>query len=215
MPNIRRAGWLHNLGQVAVSSSILNKLGPLSESEWERMRLHPYYTERILARSSFLQPLGTLASMHHERLDGSGYHRHLTSPTLTPMVRILAAADVYCAMMENRPHRPALTADSAADRLTRESKEGRFDPEVVNAVLSAAGHAVPSSRRKKSSIELTQREIEVLRLLARGLSNRQIASELFISAKTVGHHIQHIYGKLGVSTRAGATLLALQNNLLS
>ncbi len=211
---VRRAGWLHNLGQVAVSSLILNKPGPLSESEWERVRLHPYYTERILARSSVLQPLGTMASMHHERLDGSGYHRHLTSAALSPVARILAVADAYCAMTANRPHRPALTADLAAAELTRESKAGRFDPEVVEAVLGAAGHPV-RPRRKKSTLDLSQREVEVLRLLARGLSNRQIAGELFISVKTVGHHVQHIYTKCGVSTRAGATLFALQNNLLA
>jgi len=211
---VRRAGLLHDLGRVGVSASIWGKPGPLTDSEWERVRLHPYYTERILARSGALAPLGALAALHHERLDGSGYHRQVLPAQLTPAARILAAADVYQALTEPRPHRPACTPEAAADEVCREMKAGRLDHEAVNAVLNAAGHRVQTVRRAWPN-GLSEREVEVLRLLTRGLSNRQMAPLLSISEKTVSHHIQHIYDKIDVSTRAAATLFAMRHDLLS
>jgi HD-GYP domain-containing protein (c-di-GMP phosphodiesterase class II) len=210
---VRRAGLLHDLGRVGVSAGIWGKPAPLTDSEWERVRLHPYYTERVLARSDALAPLGALAALHHERLDGSGYHRRVTSAALAPGARILAAADVYHALTEPRPHRPAYAAGAAADALRREVQAGRLDGDAVDAVLSAAGHRVQRVRRAWPS-GLSEREVEVLRLLARGHSNRQVAAALVIAEKTVGHHVQHIYDKIDVSTRAAATLFALQHNLL-
>lgn len=209
----RRAAYLHDLGRVGISAGIWGKPGPLTEWEWERVRLHPYYTERILARSRPLARLGALGALHHERLDGSGYHRRLPALMLPPGARILAAADAYHAMTETRPHRPALSAEAAAGELRRQVNLGRLDGEAVNAVLAAAGHRVRSTRRQWAA-GLSDREVEVLRLLARGLSNRQMAERLFISKQTVGHHIRHIYGKIGVSTRAAATVFAMQHNLL-
>jgi HD-GYP domain-containing protein (c-di-GMP phosphodiesterase class II)/DNA-binding CsgD family transcriptional regulator len=211
---VRRAGLLHDLGRVGVSAALWNKPGPLSDSEWERVRLHPYYTERILTRSSVLAPLGALAALHHERLDGSGYHRQIGSNQLSPAARILAAADVYQALTEPRPHRPAASPGVAAGAIAQEVQAGRLDRDAVNAVLSAAGHRVRTIRREWPG-GLSEREVEVLRLLARGLSNRQIAPILSISEKTVSHHIQHIYDKIDVSTRAAATLFAMRHDLLS
>jgi HD-GYP domain-containing protein (c-di-GMP phosphodiesterase class II) len=209
-----RAGMLHDVGRTGVSSSIWGKPGPLSDSEWERVRLHSYYTERVLARSSALAQLGALAASHHERLDGSGYHRGAGAPPLTPAARILAASDVYHAMTESRPHRPALTPEAAAEALRSEVRAGRLDGEAANAVLAAAGHRARTTRRALVA-GLSEREVEVLRLLACGRSRKQIAELLFISEKTVSHHTQHIYTKIGVSTRAGATLFALQHDLLA
>lgn len=211
---LRRAGFLHDVGRVGVSAGIWGKPGPLSEREWERVRMHPYYTERILVRPAALAQLGVLASLHHERLDGSGYHRGLPASVLSPAARILAAADVYHAMTEPRPHRPARTPEAAASELRREVRAGLLDSEAVNAVLAAAGHRVRTTRRELVA-GLSEREVEVLRLLARGNSMKQVAGLLTISEKTVDNHIQHIYNKIGVSTRAGATLFAMEQNLLT
>lgn len=211
---IRRAGWLHDVGRVGVSTAIWGKPGPLSDREWERVRLHPYYTERVLARPGALARLGALASLHHERLDGSGYHRRLAAPLLSPAARILAAADVYHALTEPRPHRPAHSAEAAAGELRREARAGRLDGEAVDGVLAAAGHRVRVSRQELAA-GLTAREVEVLRLLARGHTMKRIAARLTIAEKTVDNHIQRIYARIGVSTRAGATLFAMEHHLLT
>ncbi len=211
---IRRAGLLHDVGRVGVSTGIWVKPGPLSEREWERVRMHPYFTERVLARPPALARLGALASFHHERLDGSGYHRGVPASMLSPAARILAAADVYHAMIEPRPHRPARTPEAAAEELRREVRAGRLDSEAVNGVLAAAGHRVRSTRRELVA-GLSEREVEVLRLIARGHSKKQIGGLLTISQKTVDHHIQHIYNKIDVSTRAAATLFAMEHDLLA
>jgi DNA-binding NarL/FixJ family response regulator len=100
----------------------------------------------------------------------------------------------------------------AAAELTAGVRRGRLDAEAVEAVLAAAGHRVP--RRREGPEGLTRREVEVLRLLARGLSNKQIAQRLVISPKTVGNHVEHIYAKIGVSTRAHASLFAMRHGLL-
>lgn len=178
------------------------------------MRLHPYYTERVLARPALLSQLGMLAALHHERLDGSGYHRSVSAGSLSPAARILAAADVYWAMTEPRPHRPARSPDAAAEELRREVRAGRLDSEAVESVLAAAGHSARRARRELVA-GLSERELEVLRLVARGHSKKQIAGLLTISEKTVDNHIQHIYAKAGVSTRAGATLFAMEHDLLA
>lgn len=209
---LRRAGYVQDLGRVGVSNAIWEKPGSLTIGEWERVRLHPYYTERILARPAALKTVSTVAALHHERLDGSGYHRGLPAAMQSLPVRLLAAADVYQAMIAARPHRSPLSRNDAAGALRDEVAAGRLDRDAVNAVLTAAGHRVRSTRPHWPA-GLSPREVEVLRLLARGLSSREIADQLSISDKTVGHHIEHIYGKANVSTRAGATLFALQNGL--
>ena len=210
---IKWAGLLHDIGRVGISAGIWGKPGPLSTREWERVRLHPYYTERVLARPGVLARLGALASLHHERLDGSGYYRGLSANMLSPAARILAVADVYHAMTELRPHRPALTSEQAAEQLRREARAGRLDGEAVSQVLLAAGQAVRTSRHELVA-GLSTRQVEVLRLIARGYTIKQIARTLTLSEKTVDNHIQHIYNKIGVSTRAGATLFAMEQNLL-
>jgi HD-GYP domain-containing protein (c-di-GMP phosphodiesterase class II) len=211
--SLRRAGLLHDIGRVGVSAGLWVKEGALSQREWEQIRLHVYYTDRVLARPEPLRRLAAIASQHHERMDGSGYHRALAGQALMPAVRILAAADAYHAMTEPRPHRPALPAEEAESELRREVRGGRLDGDAVHAVLAEAGHRVPRARRERPA-GLSQREVEVLRLLARGLSNRDIAERLFVAPDTVKHHIRHIYDKTAISTRAGATMFAMENSLL-
>ena len=149
---------------------------------------------------------------HRERLDGSGYPRGLAGAAIAHPARILGAADAYQAMREPRPHRPARSADEAAAELRAEVRASRLDAEAVEAVLGAAGHRV--SRRREGPAGLTPREVEVLRLLAQGMSNRETAKRLVISPKTVANHIEHIYAKIGASTRATASLFAMQHGLL-
>ena len=176
------------------------------------MRLHPYYTERILVRCHSLASLVEPASSHHERLDGSGYHRSLPAEALSRGDRILAAADVFAALTSDRPHRPAY-ADEDAARMLEAEAQGKLDADAVACVLAAAGRrAAPSPPRWPA--DLTDREVEVLRLIARGRSNREVAERLFISAKTVGRHVENLYAKIGVSSRAAAAVFAMEHRLL-
>ncbi|MGN6565778.1 MAG: HD domain-containing phosphohydrolase [Thermomicrobiales bacterium] len=209
---LRRAGLVHDLGRVGVASGIWDKPGPLSAGEWERVRLHPYSTERILARATPLAPLA-VASLHHERLDGSGYHRGLPASAQPLTARVLAAADVYHALTEPRAYRPALAPAAAAQHLAGEVAAGRLDRSAVDAVLAAAGQA-PAPARRVWPLGLSEREVEVLRLLCRGATKRQIAGALHIAPSTADHHVRHIYTKLDVSTRAGAAVVALEHRLL-
>jgi HD-GYP domain-containing protein (c-di-GMP phosphodiesterase class II) len=210
--SIRHAALVHDLGRVAVPARIWQKRGDLTADEWERVRLHPYYTERVLTRSPFLSALAPVASSHHERLDGSGYHRRLRMPTLDPPARLLAVADAYHAMTEPRPHRRALPRTEAARTLTDAGRAGLFDIDAVVAVLDAAGQKVPRIVRPAG---LTEREAEVIGLLARGLQTKHIARALGISAKTADRHVQNVYGKIGVSTRAAAALFAMEHGLVA
>ena len=209
---LHRAGLVSGLGRLGVSNAIWDKQTPLTAGEWERVRLHPHLTERMLHRSEALAPLGRIAVQQRERLDGSGYPRGLTAPAITHPGRILAAADAYQAMREPRPHRAALSADDAAAALREDVRAGRMDGAAVDAVLSVAGHHV--SRRRAGPAGLTTREVQVLCLLARGMSNKQIAAHLVVTPKTVGNHIEHIYTKIDVTGRAEACLFAMQHGLL-
>jgi HD-GYP domain-containing protein (c-di-GMP phosphodiesterase class II) len=210
---VRRAALALDLGRVGVSNAIWEKPGPLGLGDWERVRLHPYFTERAFAHSQALAPIGSLASAHHERLDGSGYHRRTVASGLDRAARILAAADCYQAMREPRPHRSALDAPEAEAELAREAREGRLCPEAVDAVLAAAGHRV-RRRPRQLPAGLTNRELEVLLALVAGQSNQEIGETLGISAKTAGHHVQHIYEKAGVRSRAAATVWAFEHSLV-
>jgi HD-GYP domain-containing protein (c-di-GMP phosphodiesterase class II) len=209
---VRRAGWLHDIGRVGVSSAVWGHPGPLSAHQREQVLLHPYHTSRVLDRSPYLRKLGAVAAAHHERLDGSGYFRGSKAAQLPAAVRVLAAADVYHAMTEPRPYRPAHPPAGAAAEVRAQAAQGRLDGAAVEAVLAVAGHR--AARRAVAPAGLTPREVQTLGLVARGLSIRQIARELTIAPKTADGHIQRIYAKIGVSTRAGATLFALSHDLV-
>jgi HD-GYP domain-containing protein (c-di-GMP phosphodiesterase class II)/DNA-binding CsgD family transcriptional regulator len=209
---LRRAALLHDLGRVGVPTGVWEKSGPLTRSEWEQVRLHPYYSERILSRSPVLAPAGRIAGLHHERHDGSGYPHRIDGRDIAVSPGILATADAYSAMTSVRPHRAACSPTEAADALTAEARAGRFDPQCVQAVLDATGH--PARVPRFWPAGMSDREVEVLRLLATGLTNAQIAKVLVVSPRTAEHHVQHIYARIGVSTRASAALYAMQHGLL-
>ena len=210
--NVRRAALLHDIGMHGIPATILEKPGPLSAAQSERMRMHTYYTERMLARPPALARLGAIASLSHERCDGSGYHRGLSGPAIPLTARLLAAACSYRAMTEARAYRPAMTAKDATAELRAEVRAGRLDAGAVDAVLAAAGQR--TGKRRSGPAGLTPREIEVLALIARGASTRQVARHLAITPKTAETHIERIYAKTGASTRSTATLFAMQHGLL-
>jgi HD-GYP domain-containing protein (c-di-GMP phosphodiesterase class II)/DNA-binding CsgD family transcriptional regulator len=204
---VYRAGLLHDLGRVAVPTGIWERAGPLRPEEWELVRLHPYHSGRILARSPVLAPLGVVASRHHERTDGSGYPAGMRAADLDLSASLLAAADVLHALGESRPHRAAFDASEASRVLAGLS----LDREAIRAVLDAAEAPPPSFPPLPA--DLTERELEVLRLLVAGQTKRAIAAELFVSTSTVHTHTVHIYGKCGVSTRAGLAMFAMRHGL--
>jgi HD-GYP domain-containing protein (c-di-GMP phosphodiesterase class II) len=209
--NLRLAGHLHDLGRAGVPTGIWDRPGALSVGDWEQVRLHPYHTERILSRSPALAPIARLAGSHHERLDGSGYHRSSEAATLDLPARILAAADAYQALVEPRPHRAAAAPADAAVQLAGDRS---LDREAVAAVCEAAGQPRPAAGRTAHPAGLTDREVDVLRLVAQGLTKKDMAGQLHVSTSTVHTHVVHIYEKIGLSTRAGAALFAMEHDLL-
>jgi HD-GYP domain-containing protein (c-di-GMP phosphodiesterase class II)/DNA-binding CsgD family transcriptional regulator len=210
---VRRAALVHDLGNLGVPNTIWDKEAALSPLEFERVRMHAYLTERMLASSVALAPLAAVAVQHHERLDGSGYPAGLTGAEITPGGRLVAAADSYHARLEARPHRPARSPQQAASETQAEVRAGRLDGDAVAAVLAAAGHRI--GKRREWPAGLSAREVDVLRLLSRGLSNKQIAATLAISRKTANTHVEHIYSKLGVTNRALASLFAAKHGLVA
>jgi HD-GYP domain-containing protein (c-di-GMP phosphodiesterase class II)/DNA-binding CsgD family transcriptional regulator len=205
---LMRAAHVHDLGRIAVSEGIWDKPGPLSDGEWEQVRAHTYVGERVLSRSKSLAPILEIATAAHERLDGSGYHRRLAGESCKAAARVLAAADVFRALTEERPHRPAKSLEEAAATLREMAEAGSLCPDAVAAILD--GKPAPTARHTSG---LTDREIEVLRLVARGLTNKEVASALDISTKTAGRHLENIFQKIGVTTRAGATMWAMQKGI--
>jgi DNA-binding CsgD family transcriptional regulator len=189
-----------------VPNVILDKPRALTPAEWESVRLHAYQTERTLLRSRFLAPYATTAGLHHERLDGSGYHRGARAASLPPPARVLAAADAYQALTSPRPYRPAFGPTQAAEVLRLDVRSGRLDGDAVEAIIATA---LGLPLRLTGGGRLSEREVEVLGLLAGGLSTREVAARLSITEKTVRHHVEHIYDKLGVSTRAAAVVAAI------
>jgi DNA-binding CsgD family transcriptional regulator len=212
---LRRAAQVHDLGNVSVPDLVWTKRGALNPSETARVQLHAYHTQRILTVSPALRDSGEVAGLHHERIDGSGYHRSLPAAALPLGARLLAAAEVYQSITEERSWRSGFEPSGAAREVQREVSSGKLDRRAVDAVLAAAGHRTKPSRDARGwPAGLTDREVEVIRLLARGHSNKQIAGALHISGATVHTHLINVYGKIGVSTRAGATLFALEHDLV-
>lgn len=210
---LRRAALLHDLGRLGVSNAVWDKQAPLTAPESERVRMHPYLTERMLTQCPALAPLAAIAVQHHERLDGSGYPRGLAGDAMSTQGRILAAADFYRSKLEPRPHRPAVAPAEVEELLRAEVRGGRIDGAAADAVLRAAGHRV--RRRREWPAGLSNREVEILRLVARGSSHKEIAEELVIARKTASNHVERIYSKIGVSNRAMAALFAVKHGLLS
>jgi HD-GYP domain-containing protein (c-di-GMP phosphodiesterase class II) len=145
----RRAGLVHDLGRTGVANSIWDKPGPLTEGERERVRLHAYCGERMLRRRAALAAIATIASCVHERLDGSGYHRGIRGPEIPLLGRYLAAADVYHALLEDRPYRGALQPQEAAVQLRgRPGMQGSTAPPWMRCAASP-GSGVPGRQRHR------------------------------------------------------------------
>ena len=211
----RRAGQVHDIGMVSVPNRIWITRRPLNPAEWERVRLHPYHTQRILSLAAPLHAAASVAGLHHERLDGSGYHRGLGAAAVPLPARVLAASEVYESMIEPRAWRQALAPKEATRQLRDEVAAGRLDARAVDAVLDAAGQPRSSARSGRAwPSGLTDREVEVLRAITRGLANKQIARELHVSEATVHTHVINLYAKIAVNTRAGATLFAFEHDLI-
>ena len=208
----RRAALVARLGVTGVANSVWDKPGPLTAFERERVQTVPYLTERILSRHPRLAELGAVAGLAHELMDGSGYPRGVAGAAIPVAARLIAAAEVYVATGEARPHRAALDDRARVALLRTEADAGRLDRDAVNAVLGAAGHRVP--RRRTAVSGLTEREVEVLALLVRGRSNKEVAASLSVSAKTVGSHVEHIYAKTGVRTRGALAMFAMRHGLV-
>ncbi len=209
---LRRAALWHDIGYIAIPGTSRFGATPPAEGS-ERSRLHPYFAERLMQRVPGLASIGETIAEHHERLDGSGFHRGLRATDLSPAGRLLAVVEAYQSLIENRPFRVTINPKQAALKLRQSVTEGALDGEAVACVLEAAGQG---SRGKKVSrvAGLTGREVDVLVHVARGGTTKEIGRELGLSPKTIDNHIQSIYGKLGVNTRGGATLFALEHGLL-
>jgi HD-GYP domain-containing protein (c-di-GMP phosphodiesterase class II) len=209
--NVRRAGFIHDVGNISVHPALWLKAQPLNADEREQVRLHPYFTERIFSRSPLMKTIAGIGCAHHERLDGSGYHRGTRASELGTLERLLAAASAFHNKIEPRSYRRQLSPEAATATLLERARNGKLDFKMVGAVVEASGQPPPKIERPAG---LTEREFDALRLLARGLLTKQLAHELGMSPKTADHHIQNIYRKIGVSSRAGAILFTAENGLM-
>ncbi|WP_296667727.1 HD domain-containing phosphohydrolase [Demequina sp.] len=209
---IRRAALVQDVGRAAIPAAVWERSGRFSAADWEQVRLHPYYTERVCSASPFLRDLAPDAGCHHERLDGSGYFRGARGEALPASARVLAAADALQSLRERAPGREPLTLADASEALADEARDGRLDTDAVAAVIEAAGGDPPKLERPAG---LTDREAQVVTLLARGLATKQLARALGVTPKTADHHIQNAYRKMGVSSRAGATVFAMEHGLIN
>ncbi|WP_304455366.1 HD domain-containing phosphohydrolase [Nocardiopsis sp. YSL2] len=210
---LRTAGWAHDLGRIGIASGVWDRPGPLSEGEREQVRLHAYYGERLLRRCPPLADVAALVGAHHERCDATGYHRGLRAAQISPAARVLAAADELVALRSDRPHRPAFDLDQASGLLREHVREGALDAEAAGAVLACVGRG--GGAHPTWPAGLTDRQVQVLRLVCEGLTNRQIAARLGVSPRTAEHHVQDVYTKIGVSTRAAAAMFAMRHPALA
>jgi len=212
--DIRSAACTHDIGELAVPVSTWMRAGALTARETDAIHLHPYHGERALASlGGDGKGVAALVLRHHERLDGTGYHRYAKAPDLSPAARILAAAEAFQTAREARAYRAAMSDSAAAAKLRGAVRDGKLCPEAVETVLAVAGQ--PARRDITERLAgLTPREIEVLQLIAAGHTAKEAARQLDIAPKTADNHIQNLYSKIGVSTRAGAALYALERGLV-
>jgi HD-GYP domain-containing protein (c-di-GMP phosphodiesterase class II) len=216
--DLYRAALVHDIGIVAVPSFVLNKpLARRSEAEMEQERLHAYYSERILSKVPAFHAIIPFVGAHHERMDGQGYPHGLPGAQIPLGAQIIAVADYFDELSHEQPGRPALDIEEAMTAM-RQAAGAHLAPDVVQELeyeLSGEGQPRrPRARQQGWPAGLTDREVEVLSLIAKGLNRREAAKALFVSEGTVRSHLEHIYSKIGVSNRSGATLFALEHNLL-
>ena len=203
---------MHGFGRLGVSNSIWDRPGPLSAGEWERVRMYPYMTERMLHQSAALAPLGEIAVQHRERLDGSGYPRGLSGGAISGRRGCSGPQTHTCRCASPGRTGPPGKRRKRPRRCAPKSAAAAWTAPPSTPCSTAAGHRLP--RRREALAGLTAREVEVLVLLARGMSNKQIAERLVITPKTAGNHVEHIYAKIDASSRAAAAMFAVQHGLL-
>jgi HD-GYP domain-containing protein (c-di-GMP phosphodiesterase class II) len=214
---VYRAGLIHGMGRASVPNSIWNAQRKLSASEWEKVRLVPYWTLRAGKNIGALLPEAELASFAYERADGSGYFRCLSGAMVPLEARLLAAAAAWIALQSPRPWRDALSPDEAMKLLGEEARGGRFDADAVAALRSDEGgnaHRLTNNTPRTKPVTLSTRETDVLRHISQGASNKEVARVLDISLSTVRTHVESTFRKLECSTRAAATLKASAMGLL-
>lgn len=210
---LRMAALLHDVGKVTVSNAVWEKPGPLDAVERGVVEGHAFESERVISRVPALRGVARLASLAHERLDGGGYHRGLTTPALPMAARILAAADTAQALSQPRPYRPAHNRQEVCAALSRFAREGKLCGRSVEALLATQGEQVARARPSLPH-GLSSREVEVLRLVAKGRTDKEIARALSISHRTVQHHNRHAFAKVGVSTRGAIAMFMVEQGLL-
>lgn len=225
---VRRGALLHDIGVVAVPSFLLHKPQErLSEAERETVNLHPYHSERILARAPAFAPVRRMVAAHHERPDGSGYFRGLANDEVPVGARIIGAADCFDELTHDAPARTAQPQEHALKRMREDAGSAVFADAYdalraaveSEATVEASGVERESLQVRKSTPSawpagLSFREVEVLRMLCAGASRRDVAQRLSLSEHTVRHHLEHIYAKIDVRTRVEATLFAIEHGLL-
>jgi HD-GYP domain-containing protein (c-di-GMP phosphodiesterase class II) len=208
---LRRAGAVHDIGRVAVANATWDKRGTLSAAEWQRVRSHSHHTDTVL-RTATLGELADVAGAVHERGRGTGYHRGISLDRISLLSRIIAAADVAAALGEDRPHRPAHAAPAQERELRDLVAGGALDDRAVRAVLDGRGGTPP--RRPTRPSGLSEREVEVVRLVAIGRTNKEIGVLLGMSPRTAQRHVMNVYSKVGLESRAGLALYAVEHGLL-
>ena len=216
--HIYRAALVHDIGIVAIPSFVLNKAqDTLTEAEREQVRLHPYHSERILSKVPALEPIIPFVAAHHEEMDGRGYYRGLRGSQIPLGAQIIAVADRFDELTHDAPDSLGHELNQAVD-VMRQEVGGRLSPDAFQALTDDLSGVDRSHRQRTPQQEwparLTDREVEVLRLIAKGLNRRQAARALFVAEGTVRSHLEHIYSKIGVSNRAAAALFAVEHNLL-
>ena len=209
-----RAALIHGIGRGAVAGELWNDAAPLSSTTREKMRLAPYWTLRAMRQVGGLEVEADIASYVGERLDGSGDFRGCIGAAIPIEGQVLAAASAWIALQSARPWRPAYSAEDAAELLKREAREGRFNPDVVDALCGLHDEPQLPAASTPARISLSEREAEVLRAISQGRTNKEVARELSISPRTVGTHVESAFRKLGCTTRASASLKALTLRLI-
>lgn len=129
------AGYLHDLGKLAIDNAVLEKPAKLNEDEFNEIRSHTYYTYQLLDTIPQFETIKTWAAYHHERLDGNGYPFHIKGVNLSLGSRVMAAADVFTAITENRPYRKGMEDERAIDVLNNMITNGALDSKVVGVLI--------------------------------------------------------------------------------
>lgn len=150
---VEAAALLHDMGKLAVPEYILNKPGPLTAAEFEKMKLHASVGADILSAIDFPYPVVPIVRHHHENWDGSGYPDGLAGPAIPIGARILSVVDCFDALTSDRPYRPRLS-DQEALRILADRRGKMYDPLIVDTFLAVYRELAPQSTREGSSISL-------------------------------------------------------------